>query len=772
MIGPEAWLPGVSRRALLAVSLGVLAAWALLPGVARAATVTVNTTSDSPSAGQCSLREAVLYANGTAEPSCGPGTATPPTTIKIPTGTYTLTGSGLTISASTTIDGAGVSKTTISGGNAVQVLNVAPATIVTVDGVTVTGGLSGVPSTGCTGSGFSRSCPAENGNNGGGIANAGTLTLTDVVVTNNTASDGTLPFSGLVFLCLSAGNCPPVPGKSGGTGGDGGGIYNAGNLDVEDSTISHNVAGSGASGTNGVSGTGTQASTGQGGGDGGYGGPGGGIYNAPGATAVINASFITGNRAGSAGNAGSGSNATSAGYGGRAGRAGGGGYGGGLASFGSLTVTASTFSANTTGTGGNGAMGGSGTYGSGTGTPSNPGGSGGGLFVYATSAAAQLTNDTVTANTTARGGSGGTAAGLGGDGGGVEGALGVAELRFVTVADNAAAGTGGGLGASSASLLERDSIVASNAATSGSNCAPVVADDGGNLVFGDHSCGGTNADPRLGPLQSNGGPTQTMALKPGSDAIDLVPVADCPDTDQRGVTRPQGPRCDAGAYEYAPPSMTAPAASAGQTTATISAEIDPNLQDTKVVVRYGRTTAYGSSTAARDIGAGDDAAAVRIPLSGLARLRTYHAEIVATNGDGTTTSGDLTFTTGVSAAIISSVTNGAVLKLTIACRGGQNGGRCSGPITVTSRISRRNGKPVAVAAKAAKSVVTKTVIIIARGRYLLASGGRRTIKLTLNRTARGLLKRFHRLPAIVTVSGATKPTRRVVFSTAKRGRRR
>jgi CSLREA domain-containing protein len=761
----ESFWGGITWRLLIAPVVGLAVACALLSGVARAATVTVNTTSDSPTAGQCSLREAVLYADGTAEPSCGPGTATPPTTITVPAGTYTLTASGLTISADTTIAGAGASTTTISGGNAVQVLNVAAATIATVDGVTITGGLSGVPSTGCTGSGFTRTCPAENGNNGGGIANAGRLTLTDVVVTNNKASAGTLPYSALTFVCFGA-NCPPIPGKTGGSGGDGGGIYNAGNLNVEDSTVSHNFAGNGASGTNGVSGTGTEVSSGQNGGDGGYAGPGGGIYNAFGAGLAIDASFITGNRAGSAGNAGSGSSATSVGYGGRAGRAGQAGFGGGVASFGSLTVTASTISANTTGTGGNGAMGGSGTYGNGNGNPSSNGGSGGGLFVYAVSAAAHLTNDTVTANATAAGGSGGTASGVGGDGGGIEGSLGVTQLRFVTVADNVAAGNGGGLGASSASLIEADSIVASNSATTASNCSPTVADDGGNLVFGDHSCGGVNADPRLGPLQSNGGPTQTMALGPGSGAIDLVPVSDCQPTDQRGVVRPQGARCDAGAYEFAPPSITAPGAAAGQTTATISAGIDPNLTDTKVVVHYGKTTGYGSSTSVRDIGAGNNASAVRIALSGLDRQRTYHAEIVATNGDGTATSGDLTFTTGVSAAIVSTTTKGAVLKLTLACRGGQGGGRCSGPITVTSRVSKRKGKPVAVAAAAPKSQATRTVIVVAKGRYSLAVGGSRTFKLTLNRTARGLLARFHRLPSVVTVSGAGK-TRRVVFATAK-----
>ncbi len=64
----------------------------------------------------------------------------------------------------------------------------------------------------------------------------------------------------------------------------------------------------------------------------------------------------------------------------------------------------------------------------------------------------------------------------------------------------------------------------------------------------------------LGILQDNGGPTKTVALLPGSNAIDqgdlafgcLGPDASSLATDQRGVARPQGARCDIGAYELRP----------------------------------------------------------------------------------------------------------------------------------------------------------------------------------------------------------------------------
>ena len=56
-------------------------------------------------------------------------------------------------------------------------------------------------------------------------------------------------------------------------------------------------------------------------------------------------------------------------------------------------------------------------------------------------------------------------------------------------------------------------------------------------------------DPRLGPLQDNGGPTWTMALLPDSPAIDAGVAVPGVTADQRGVFRPQGRAPDIGAFE-------------------------------------------------------------------------------------------------------------------------------------------------------------------------------------------------------------------------------
>jgi hypothetical protein len=68
----------------------------------------------------------------------------------------------------------------------------------------------------------------------------------------------------------------------------------------------------------------------------------------------------------------------------------------------------------------------------------------------------------------------------------------------------------------------------------------------------------TGTDPRLAPLEGDGGRTQTRALLPGSPAIDAGEQPACLDgygatlaAHQRGVQRPQGARCDIGASELA-----------------------------------------------------------------------------------------------------------------------------------------------------------------------------------------------------------------------------
>ena len=236
--------------------------------------------------------------------------------------------------------------------------------------------------------------------------------------------------------------------------------------------------------------------------------------------------------------------------------------------------------------------------------------------------------------------------GFRGAGGGVR-ATAPALLTNSTIAANAAGGSGDGVDAVGGALTEYGSVIAGNGSQ---NCLGAIADDGYDVTYPGQSfsdCAGVVADPKLGQLGLNGGGIATVALGPGSSAIDIEPAGGaCPAIDERGVTRPQQSRCDAGAYESAPPDLTnATAAATGATTATASATIDPHLQSTAVVVRYGTTAAYDASTRAVDAGSADAPLLVSVPLTGLRPSTTYHVEMVATNADGTTTSTDHTLTT-------------------------------------------------------------------------------------------------------------------------------
>jgi len=167
-----------------------------------------------------------------------------------------------------------------------------------------------------------------------------------------------------------------------------------------------------------------------------------------------------------------------------------------------------------------------------------------------------------------------------GHGGGIFDAAGVIDLQSTTISANSAAGSatitesstsvGGGIEnqSGSGSLTLTSTIVAGNSAVVGPDCAGNTYRSGGYNLAGKPGApcvfqlGVTtgnvlDADAKLGPLQDNGGSTLTHALLTGSRAIDVVPPALCPATDQRGVSRPQGSACEMGAFEVRAPKRRA-----------------------------------------------------------------------------------------------------------------------------------------------------------------------------------------------------------------------
>jgi hypothetical protein len=86
------------------------------------------------------------------------------------------------------------------------------------------------------------------------------------------------------------------------------------------------------------------------------------------------------------------------------------------------------------------------------------------------------------------------------------------------------------------------------------DCASPITSGGFNLISAP-SCAGAaatdllGADPQLGSLSDNGGPTLTYLPAATSPSVDSGDAALCPTVDQRGLPRPSGAGCDRGAVE-------------------------------------------------------------------------------------------------------------------------------------------------------------------------------------------------------------------------------
>ena len=510
-----------------------------LEGRTLLSTITVTNTND---AGRGTLRAAIAQADVDV---------TADTILFAPsvTGTIALLSALPDLSANINIAGPGSSDLTVARSSAAgtnfRIFNVPIGAVVSISGMTITGGLV--------------SDPGSDGNaSGGGIENSGTLSITDVTISDNTAgmsfglggvggegggiensgmlsiSDATINANEAVFAASTPGFGGGGEGGFGGginntgsfsvidtaftgnTGdGSGGAILNSGNLSVTDSTFSHNRGGGfispgGAIGNTGsatVNGSTFASNTSANGG--------GGINNN--GTLSLNGSIFTGNNAynnigGGINNSGTMtiSNTTFTGNSNQGG-------GGAIGNSGSLSVTSSTFADNS-------AI--SSDIFNGISDIPNPG-DGGGIDNGGT---LSITNTTFNGNSASNGNT---------DQGGSGGAIfnsGTLSVTQVTMADNSVSGdgsAGGGIAISAGSniaVMSIDSIFdnpeggnisggsASNFQSLGHNLFsdnPGVPLDPTDLI---------NLDPLLGPLAANGGPTQTMALLPGSPAID---AGDC-----------------------------------------------------------------------------------------------------------------------------------------------------------------------------------------------------------------------------------------------------
>ena len=243
----------------------------------------------------------------------------------------------------------------------------------------------------------------------------------------------------------------------------------------------------------------------------------------------------------------------------------------------------------------------------------NKGGNGGGIL-NAAGAALTIVNSTISGNKAST------------DGGGLFN-RGTAILNNVTISANIAdnnadgSGNGGGVATSGGSLLVGNSILAGNVDSSPLtkylDCSGSLISAGFNLIQNLDGCslGGdltgnqSGTDPRLEPLQDNGGYAVTHALLDGSPAIDAgSPAAPgtsgaCEVIDQRGTSRPHGKACDIGAFEAGRPnSAILIRASSDASTTTITGRLDSAPNTTFTIHLFSGSDINGVCTVSGNSG--------------------------------------------------------------------------------------------------------------------------------------------------------------------------
>jgi hypothetical protein len=223
--------------------------------------------------------------------------------------------------------------------------------------------------------------------------------------------------------------------------------------------------------------------------------------------------------------------------------------GGGVYNAGTLTVNRSTLSGNTAAYGGGGIENLSTVTVNNSTLTGNSAPFGGGVVNDGT---LSINNSTISGNSSLTGGSGGGLYNL---------ASHTLTINNSTLAGNSADSGGGAISNSGTAVLQNTIVTDS---PSGGNCSGTVTSKGYNLSS-DTTCNFNNTgdlnntDPKVEPLGNYGGPTQTIALREGSPAIDAGNPNGCTNsrgqllkTDQRGAPRPDkedSGGCDMGAFE-------------------------------------------------------------------------------------------------------------------------------------------------------------------------------------------------------------------------------
>ncbi|MBA3711435.1 MAG: tandem-95 repeat protein [Pyrinomonadaceae bacterium] len=216
----------VNRMSFVACAAFVLGIVLSASASVQAATLTVNSVADvTADDGQCTLREAITAANtdaasGAASGECVAGSGTDTIDINV-TGTITLTSVLPDLTTNLTISNTQASGVMVQGNNTFRIFRVVGSVTVGINNLTISNGNA-------------------TSDYGGGIRNAGTLSVTNSTFSGNSAvfygggihNDGILTVTNSTFSGNSAAQY-------------GGGIMNFTSMTVTNSTFSGNSAGLG-----------------------------------------------------------------------------------------------------------------------------------------------------------------------------------------------------------------------------------------------------------------------------------------------------------------------------------------------------------------------------------------------------------------------------------------------------------------------------------------------------------------------------------------------
>jgi hypothetical protein len=123
-----------------------------------------------------------------------------------------------------------------------------------------------------------------------------------------------------------------------------------------------------------------------------------------------------------------------------------------------------------------------------------------------------------------------------------------------------------------------------------------------------------------------------------------------------------------------PTVTTKSASSIRDSSATLNGSVNPLGLSTSAYFEYGTSTSYGTKSAVKSVGSGNNSTNVGIGITGLTPGATYHFRIVGQNASGSSAGGDQTFTTtgppGINAGSATGITsNTATLTATLDSRG-------------------------------------------------------------------------------------------------------